>query len=517
MLERSCEVLVVGGGLGGCAAALALTARGVRTLLVEDSPWIGGQLTSQAVPPDEHPWIERFGCTRRYRSLRNAVREIYRTHYPLTDEARLDPELNPGDGWVSKLCAEPRVWLAALETMLLPARSQGLLEVLRGWRAIGAEVDRHRVNSVVLSRGGEEMRVRFSWVLDATETGELLPMTETEFRQGAESRAETGEPHAMEEPRPNVVQGMTWVFAMGLDPSGKSHVGAEPASYSRWRAYRPAVWPNELLSWRRPHPYGGIVESTLLPVEGDSWGFFHYRRIISARRWAVPVEEATLVNWPQNDYFEAHVLGPDADKALRESRELSECLLYWLQTEAPRPDGGTGWSSLRMRGDLVGTEDGLAIRPYIRESRRIVARHTVLESWVSAEANPGASRATPIEDSVGVGAYRIDLHHATEGVDTIDLSSLPFQIPLGSLVPVRSSNLLPACKNLGVTHITNGCFRLHPVEWNVGEAAGALAAFCLARSCRASDVFEKAKLVREFQTDLQTDGFELDWPTLRAL
>jgi hypothetical protein len=65
------------------------------------------------------------------------------------------------------------------------------------------------------------------------------------------------------------------------------------------------------------------------------------------------------------------------------------------------------------------------------------------------------------------------------GGNYIDVSSLPFQILLGALIPRRLENLLPASKNLGGTHITNGCYRLHPVEWNGGEAAGALAAFCL--------------------------------------
>ena len=87
--------------------------------------------------------------------------------------------------------------------------------------------------------------------------------------------------------------------------------------------------------------------------------------------------------------------------------------------------------------------------------------------------------AETFPDSVGVGSYRIDLHPSTGGDNYIDISSLPFQIPLGALIPRRVENLLPACKNLGTTHITNGCFRLHPVEWGIGEAAGALAAFCL--------------------------------------
>ena len=116
-----------------------------------------------------------------------------------------------------------------------------------------------------------------------------------------------------------------------------------------------------------------------------------------------------------------------------------------------------------------------------------------------------------------MGAYRIDLHPSTTGRNYIDLSSLPFEIPLGALIPRRVENLLPACKNLGVTHITNGCYRLHPVEWNIGEAAGALVAFCRRRRIAPRQVWQKPKLLAEFQADLQRDGFELRWPTSRPL
>ena len=85
------------------------------------------------------------------------------------------------------------------------------------------------------------------------------------------------------------------------------------------------------------------------------------------------------------------------------------------------------------------------------------------------------------EDSVGIGCYRIDLHPRVSGAGYLDLGCWPFQIPLGAMIPVRVENLLPGGKNLGVTHITNGAFRVHPVEWNVGEVAGLLAAFCLDR------------------------------------
>ncbi|MGO1293242.1 MAG: FAD-dependent oxidoreductase, partial [Cellulosimicrobium funkei] len=94
--DLQADVLVVGGGLGGVAAALAAAERGARVVLTEEHPWIGGQLTSQAVPPDESPWVERFGVTARYRALRDGIRDVYRRSYPLTDAARTWDALNPG-------------------------------------------------------------------------------------------------------------------------------------------------------------------------------------------------------------------------------------------------------------------------------------------------------------------------------------------------------------------------------------------------------------------------------------
>ena len=96
--ELRCDVAVIGGGLGGCAAALAALRNGMNVVMTEETDWVGGQLTSQAVPPDEHPWIESFGCTRSYRAYRDGVRDYYRRHYPLTAEARSRAHLNPGDG-----------------------------------------------------------------------------------------------------------------------------------------------------------------------------------------------------------------------------------------------------------------------------------------------------------------------------------------------------------------------------------------------------------------------------------
>ena len=81
----------------------------------------------------------------------------------------------------------------------------------------------------------------------------------------------------------------------------------------------------------------------------------------------------------------------EAAKHLDMARQLSLSLLYWPQTEAPRPDGGAGWQEFRLRTDLLGIADGLAMCPYIRESRRIKAEFTVVEQHVSTAARMGAT------------------------------------------------------------------------------------------------------------------------------
>src|SRR6478752_2703820 len=97
------DIVIIGGGLGGVAAALAALRAGRTVVLSEQYDWLGGQLTSQAVPPDEHSWVERFGVTASYRALREGIRDYYRAHYPLIPAARAWRELNPGGGHVSRL------------------------------------------------------------------------------------------------------------------------------------------------------------------------------------------------------------------------------------------------------------------------------------------------------------------------------------------------------------------------------------------------------------------------------
>jgi hypothetical protein len=529
--EKRADVVIIGGGVGGCAAALVAARGGCSVLLTEQTDWIGGQLTQQAVPPDEHPWIESLGCTRSYRRFRDGVRAYYRRHYPLTAEARNAVHLNPGNGLVSRLCHEPRVALAVLRDVLAPFVSSGRVQLLLRHKAVAADAKGDRVASITVQdlRGDRLVVLHGSYFLDATELGDLLPLTKTEFVTGFESHKETAEPHAPAEAQPDNQQAFTYCFAVDYLP-GEDAIIDKPQEYDFWRKYLPKLtppWPGPLLSWKMSDPITLKERAVCFDPTGPGKGgmnLWRYRRILDRGNFrpGSHASDVCLVNWPQNDYWLGNLVNVKPEEAarhLRRAKQLSLSLLYWMQTEAPRPDGGTGWKGLRPRADLVDSDDGLAKYPYVREARRIRAEFTVLEQHVGTEARRKATgkkgdelTAERFADSVGIGSYRIDLHPTSGGDNYLDISSLPFQIPLGALLPRRVENLLPACKNIGVTHVTNGCYRLHPVEWNVGEAAGALAAFCLSRKEPPRQVRKNGKLLSAFQKRLQDEGVELHWP-----
>jgi len=512
--EAAADLVIVGGGAGGCAAALAACQRGLRVIMTEESLWIGGQFTAQAVPPDENRWIESIGGTASYRALRETVRDHYRRDPALLERARRNARLNPGNGWVSRICAEPRVWLASIEAMLAPHVAEGRLRILRGTRLHGVDVHRDVIRAVrVRDARDAEQVLHARYFADATELGDLLALSGAEHVSGAESRTMTGEPHAPAEYQPDNQQSFTVVFAME-HRAGEHHVSDRPAEYAHWRAATVEVngtaWP--LLGFEEP----ANKRIGFDPVART--GYWSYRRIIDQTLFTPGTHpgDVTLVNWWQNDYADGPLVGvPASDAAahVRAAGALSRCLLYWLQTEAPRPDGGLGWPGLRLRADIVGTSDGLAMMPYIRESRRLLTQTIVREQDVLRSLQPAGKETTAFPDSVGIGHYAMDLHRTTRGDTGGYGDTIPFQIPLGALVPVRLGNLLPACKNFGVTHLTNGCYRLHPIEWNVGEAAGHLVAQAIRTQVPPRAIHANVERTRDLQRTLTNAGVPLAWPT----
>lgn len=525
MNERQTDILIVGAGLGGVAGAFAALRLGKNVILTEETDWIGGQLTTQSVPPDENPWIDRenTGCTASYRRLRDGIRDYYRRNYPMLPQVKADPFFNPGMGNVSPLCHEPRIALAVMHEMLAPYIANGQLTILYHLQPVAAEIQGDQVRAVTFRnvQTQAETIIAASYIIDATELGDLLALAGVEHVIGAESQVETGEPNALPgEADPMDQQAHSWCFALSYYPD-EDHTIAKPADYDFWMAYQADFWPDKMLSWVTSDPitldpvYRPMFRDDPNAPHGDD--LWHFRRIVYRHYYPAGFHrsDVVVVNWPQLDYWLGPLVGVSDEmrqKNLEGARQLAYSLIYWMQTDAPRPEGGYGYPGLKLRGDITDTVHGLAKAPYIRESRRIKAEFTVLEQHVGVEARGNLRGAELFDDTVGIGSYRIDLHPSYRR-NYLDINNYPHQIPLGALIPVRVNNLLPGNKNLGVTHITNGCYRLHPIEWNIGEAAGALAAYCLEKNLQPRQVRNTSAHLRDFQAMIvNTLGFELAWP-----
>ncbi|MCB1163378.1 FAD-dependent oxidoreductase [bacterium] len=514
--QRETEVLVAGGGLAGIAATLALCESGHRVLLCDETDWPGGQLTAQGMAAlDDPPLVERCGGTRSYQALREGIRGRYRQGGLLLPDVAAGPRLNPGNCWVGPLACEPRVALAVIEDLLAPLVASGRLVLLRRHRVLRAGRVGARVEWVDLLDldGGGVTRVLADYLVDATEMGDLLPACGAGFACGAESTDDTGEPSAPVTPDPDCVQAFTYAFILEHLP-GESHVIPEPEDYAANRRAQPYSHSTALPDGRGGHRYALLSLFTRTPNLGGS--FWTYRRLIDRslfRPDAYP-SDLSLINWPAMDYRGGTLLGDDPAVTLEHllaARRLSLGFLYWLQTSIDHP-GGRGHPELRLAAEAMGTADGLARYPYVREGRRALTLDRLREQDLSRRLNPGRTRGAFFANAVGVGDYAIDLHAGPCAAgDAPAQSSLPFQLPLGLLVSADTENLIPTGKAAGSTHITNGATRTHAVEWALGEAAGVLAAQCLEEGVAPAAVHASTAQLRALQARLVARGVPIYW------
>jgi len=532
-----CDLLVVGGGLGGVAAALRATAddasvkRGIKVCLTEETDWIGGQITSQGVSVlDENYLVEGSGACRSYQQLRGSIRNHYKQNFQLTDEAAENFAFNPGSCWVTRLSFEPKVALDILYEMLKPAIDGGRLSIYKRSKPIyvklksgeiicaGANQGRPLGKKEVQAVGvldfetGKITEFRPTLCLDATELGDLLPLVGLEYSTGSDSRKDTGEPHAPEVGNKDNVQDFTYPFDVEYRPNEKNLI-EKPPHYEEFKEKGKFSFAGYKMfeSVKRPAP---MVVHEGNHVEEHGWydPFWTYRRLLAKQNFASGMDyDLATINWESNDLRGENIIDQPSDveaNRLALGKSVSLGFLYWLQREAPRDDGGNGYPELTLRSDVLGTTDGCSKYPYIRESRRVRAHQTIGESDIVASTNSGA-RARAFSDSVGIGFYPVDIHGHQE-IPGAGQETKPFQIPLGALIPKQETNVLPACKNIGTTHITNGAYRLHPVEWAIGEAQGTLCTLLLNKSIKHQTLFETASILN-LQHALVENGAPIYW------
>ena len=315
MRENAADIVIIGGSTGGCAAALAACRNGKTVVMSEETQWIGGQLTSQTVPPDEHRFIEWFGSSESYRELRRRIRAYYLDNFPVSTKARAARWFNPGNHECSTLACEPRAALAALTEMLAPYVHGGRLVVHQGYRPVSAETDGDTVRSVHVQNQltGDSIALTAHYFLDATELGDLLPLAGIEHVVGAEPQEETAEPHAYPGGNERCQMAITWCFAMDY-LEGEDHTIDRPEKYEFFRDSVPPHWPNPQLSFvALDYDTMGPWQHTFLPVVhgGPLWeSLWLHRRMIDKDNFVANTyaSDVVHVNWTQNDYFWGPIL-----------------------------------------------------------------------------------------------------------------------------------------------------------------------------------------------------------------
>lgn len=463
MDELIANVLVVGSGTGGTAAAIQAARRGAKTIVVSEFPWLGGMLTSAGVSaPDGNELVAfQTGLWGEF------LRELQQRQRSGLDNS-----------WVSFFSYDPRIaaqvfadWMQELPLHWISERSP--LEVLK------------QGNCIIGVRFAD-FTVKANITIDATELGDLLALAEVPYRWGWELQSKWGEPSAPAAANPLTerypVQAPTWVVVMqDFGESTAPEISApphdQPAQFaSAWDGYGSEQFLN----------YGRLPE-----------GLF-------------------MINWPQsgNDYGEGIerliASKEEREQFLQESRWHSQSFARFIQTQLGRRYGLADQVFPSILHSYGG--GAYAMHPYYRESRRLVGVSTIREQDI-LPCPEGRVAPLPVDaagkvSAIAIGNYANDHHYP--GINfPLNPKSIrwggrstgtPFTIPYGCLIPAETDGLLVCEKNISVSHIANGATRLQPVVMGIGQAAGMAAALCVNLGCQPREL-----PVRDLQEALLQD------------
>ena len=429
------EILIIGGGASGTMAAIQSARMGAQTLLVEETPWLGGMMTSAGVSAIDGNYRLQAGLWEEFRQ------RIY-AHYGGPDSVRT--------GWVSQVMFEPHVAASILDNMTAEVTS---LKVVR--RTMFNSIEKVRDGWVTaLSIGDSVFRVKSRIVIDATELGDVAGAAGIPYDIGMDSRDDTGEAIAPTTAN-NIIQDLTYVAILKDFGDSRNHFLDEPPGYD------PQVF--------RCTCAGYCVADTLNRRLWDCSTMMNYGKLPNGYY---------MINWPiyGNDYYVNIIDAPRnvRQDSLDKAKLHTLKYVYYLQHEL-------GYSHLGLADDVFPTVDNLPLIPYYRESRRI---HGLVQFTLNDLANPFDQQKPLYRTGIAVGDYPVDHHHdAYMSHDRLpDLHFYPvpsYSLPLGCLIPTGTNNFIVAEKSISVTNLVNGTTRLQPVCLLVGQAAGALAAISI--------------------------------------
>ncbi|MGF1458016.1 MAG: FAD-dependent oxidoreductase [Leptolyngbyaceae cyanobacterium] len=556
-----CEVVVVGGSLGGVAAAAHAMRTGAQTCLIELTPWLGGQVSSQGVSAidESRSMRQQQNFSESWRSFKRGIRSQPLDLPGWTGMSDRQYVYETNSCWVGDLCFLPQAGADAAEQYLrstlaaAPNSRWATSTAFKGadfdtsGRLITAvyAVQRTPQNDRYLPRGrlSQELYDWYAWsstdqyekkpirlqppagqrmvVIDATDTGEFIAWAQVPFRVGSDGKDVLDEPNAPMQSNPACTQAFTYPFVMAI-------VDDQGGSKQALARLETGIPKDE---HRRSFNMEGF------PMYHNR-GLFNYRRIVSRYPGEAAVSqsttgEMTMVNWNQgNDWNimdDPLVMSPEAIQetgqyqnwmgglsiqALKNGENHALLFAEWLidnQATAEFP-----LTFLYGPDAPMWTQSGLSMVPYIREGRRIIGRPAYgQEQFMMTERDlrvdiPGGREFAPT--AVALTHYDIDIHgcryrnwqpsfEATRASVNERLAR-PLPIPLEALVPIGVDNLLIGGKSIAGSHIVNAMTRVHYGEWSVGAAAGATAGW-LTEMAQPADLTPAQIVVTNQIGDLQ--------------
>ncbi len=524
----SCSILIVGGSTAAYSATLAALRMNVDVCLVQPLKMVGGQFTAQGLPASDDGELltqevtfstvdgERFAISKSQRWFRRRQRQLQ----PVA--GRL--QQNPGGAWVCLMTTTPVVAAIALNEPLIPYLESGKLRLVPDSdpteviMAADTGSGQQQVSGIKFRdrTTGHHFTVTAPVTLEATDFGDLLELANLPSRVGQESRQDTGEAILPDQAIPACQQSFTFNVIVEYTAARQGQMMPKPAGYGRDFWLNPYEFTSDYWTWaERRWSKKNFFEA---------FGIFRYRRVMrqSLSEKAVSIGDVSVINWgtsahPEkgqccgNDFRWGQLIGTSrAEQAalIQQARDRAQAYIYYLQTH--------GVADLKPRGDLTWSADGIALEPYVREARRGIAVTTIRHEDVAESFFPGQARARCFDDSVGIGQYHyLDLHgnlvagHVSpKGKDVL---ALPFSLPAKSLVPMTTDGLVLSAKSLGTTHITNAAYRMHPMEWAIGEASGFLAVFAIWTGESPRRIVETVPLLRKLQGFMARNGIPIFW------
>lgn len=443
--KEQVSVVIIGGGASGTMAGIQASRMGVSTLIVEETPWLGGMLTAAGVSAVDGNYELESGLWAEYKQALN-------DHYGGPEKLKT--------GWVSNVLYEPQTGARILAEM---ARKEPELTVWFESKLTSISKSGDKWN-LTIDRQGEVYELDAQIVIDGTELGDVAKEVGIPYEIGMDARDATGEDIAPKDAN-DIIQDLTYVAILKDYGPGADKTIPKPENYdlTPFRCTCEGKCDEEESLGRALWPCDRMMKYGKLPN-----GYY-------------------MINWPLfgNDYYVNAIELTDEDrrKAFKKAKQFTLQYIYYLQDQL-------GYRHLGIADDVFPTDDGLPLIPYHRESRRIQGLVTF---DINDLARPFEQKQALYRTGIAVGDYPVDHHHHAhpefESLPDLHFYPVPsYSIPLGSLIPENTHNFIVVEKSISVTNLVNGTTRLQPVCILIGQAAGSLAALSVLRNWRPKDV-----------------------------